>query len=183
MARHSNNRQTQMMDQQAFLDFIDRHKDMIFRLSLRYLVSKESAEDATQEVILKLWKGRKKLDQLDTPAAYAMTMAKNYCLDQLKLKGNNNLRMVHTNFSDQKTSLQKQLEVKDELSMVSKIIQTLSEQEQMLIQLRDVEQLEYSEMAGIMKMKETAMRVALSRARKKIRTQMIKINRYGTAGN
>lgn len=171
------------MNQQTFLDYVDKNKDRMYRLSLSYLVSKEAAEDAVQEVVLKLWKIRKKLEKLDAPGAYAMTITKNYCLDQLKLKGNNNLRIIHTNFAEEVTSLQKRVELKDELNIVSKIIKTLSEQEQTLIQLRDVEQLEYEEMAKILKMNETAIRVALSRARKKIRTQMLKIHRYGTAGN
>lgn len=169
------------MDQQAFLRYINPLKDRIFRLSLRYLVSKDAAEDATQEVILKLWKIRKKLKNYDSPEAFAITITKNYCLDQLKLKNNNNLRIVHNNYESHNRSLQHQLEAKDELSIVSEIIQTLSEQEQTLIQLRDIEQMEYCEMAKIVKMKETAIRVALSRARKKIKTKMLKIHHYGIA--
>lgn len=169
------------MDQQAFLAFINPLKDRVFRLSQRYLVSKDAAEDATQEVILKLWKIRKKLDRYDSPEAFAITMTKNHCLDQLKLKRNNNLRIVHSNYEGHDQSLQNQMETKDELEIVSEIIKTLSEHEQALIQLRDIEQLEYNEIAKALDMKETAIRVALSRARKKIRTKILNIHRYGTA--
>lgn len=168
------------MDQKSFLNFINPLKDRIFRLSLRYLISKEAAEDATQEVIIKLWKNRKKLDKYNSPEAFAMTITKNHCLDQLKLKSNNNLRIVHNNYEGRETSLEKQMEIKDELNKVSAIIKGLSQQEQTLIQLRDIEQLEYSEMAKILDMQETAIRVGLSRARKKIRERILKIHRYGT---
>lgn len=169
------------MNQTDFLNFVDPLKDKMYRLSLRYLVSKEAAQDATQEVMVKLWNKRKKLKNYDSPQAYAMTMTKNHCLDQLKLKQNNNLRIVHNNYEDHNRSLQQQVEVKDELTMVKRIIKDLSEQEQLLIQLRDVEQLEYAEIAKATQMKETAIRVALSRARKKIREEMLKKHRYGTA--
>lgn len=171
------------MNQQAFLAFINPLKDRIFRLSQRYLVSADAAEDATQDVILKLWKNRKKLDRYDSPEAFAITVTKNHCIDQLKLKRNNNLRIVHNNYEGHNPSLQQQMEDKDELAIVSEIIKTLSEHEQTLIQLRDIEQLEYGEMAKALDMNETAIRVALSRARKKIRTKILTIHRYGTAQN
>ena len=71
-------------------------------------------------------------------------------------------------------------EAKNELELVAGIIKDLSEQEQTLIQLRDIEQLEYDEIMEITGMKSTAIRVALSRARKKIRKEIIKKHRYGT---
>src|SRR5690625_3835829 len=168
------------MDQRSFLEFINPLKNRIYRLSLRYLISKDAAEDATQEVIIRLWKNRNKIKNYNSPEAFAITITKNYCIDQLKLKGNNNLRIVHNNFVGREQSLEKQIEAKDELKLVSKIIKTLSEKEQTLIQLREVEQLEYKEIAKILDMKETAIRVALSRARKKIRKKFLSIQRYGT---
>ncbi|MDR6300751.1 RNA polymerase sigma factor [Mesonia maritima] len=168
------------MDQQRFLEFIEPLQDKMYRLSVRLLISKEAAQDATQEVFMKLWKLKGKLNSYDNPQAFAMTVTKNYCLDQLKLKKNNNLRIVHNNYEDERSSLQKEIEAKDELAHVSEIIEGLNKQEQLLIQLRDVEQLEYEEIAKIAEMKETAIRVALSRARKKIRKEILKKHRYGT---
>jgi len=46
--------------------------------------------------------------------------------------------------------------------------------------LREVEQYEFEEIAKIVGMNETAIRVALSRARKTIRENMLKTHRYGT---
>ncbi|TQD39132.1 RNA polymerase sigma factor [Haloflavibacter putidus] len=169
------------MNQKAFLEYINPLKDKIYRLSLRYLVSKEAAQDATQEVLLKLWKLKDKLSGYNNPEAFAMTITKNYCLDQLKLKTNNNLRIVHNNFDDGNPSLQKQLEAKNELEIVGKIIEGLSENEKLLIHLRDIEQLDYQEIAEITKMKNTAIRVALSRARKKIREEILKKHSYGAS--
>lgn len=168
------------MDQRSFLEFINPLKNRIYRLSLRYLISKDAAEDATQEVIIRLWKNRNKIKNYNSPEAFVITITKNYCIDQLKLKGNNNLRIVHNNFVGREQALDKQIEARDELNLVSKIIKTLSEREQTLIQLREVEQLEYKEIAEVLEMKETAIRVALSRARKKIREKFLSIQRYGT---
>jgi len=112
-----------------------------------------------------------------------MTVTKNHCLDILKLKRNNNLRIVHNNYEDKQTALEEQVETTDELSIVEKLIQRLPEQQQLIIQLREVEQKDYAEIAEILDMNETAIRVNLSRARKKLREDMLKIQDYGVAKN
>jgi len=168
------------MNQGEFLAYIEPIKEKMYRLSVRFLVSRDAAQDAVQEVLLKLWDKRDTLENYNNPEAFAMTVTKNHCLDQLKLKKNNNLRIVHSNYEDESKSLQKQLEARNELEIVSEIIKDLSEQEQLLIQLRDIEELEYEEMIEITGMKPTAIRVALSRARKKIRKEILKKHRYGT---
>lgn len=171
------------MKQQTFLNIINPVKDKMYRLALRLLTSKEAAEDATQEVILKLWDRREKIKDYANVEAFAMTVTKNYCLDQLKLKQNNHLRIVHQNYDSGTVSAQRSLEVKDEMSWVEKILKDLPEQQQLIFQLRDVEQYEFEEIAKIMQMNETAIRVALSRARKKIRESLMKKHNYGIAGN
>ena len=43
------------MSQNEFMQIVSPFKDKVFRLAKRLLVSTEEAEDATQEVIVKLW--------------------------------------------------------------------------------------------------------------------------------
>src|SRR5699024_2214188 len=144
-------------NQREFLAFINPIKNRNFTLSLRYLVSQDAAEDAMQEAIITFLNNRKMLNKYDSPQAFAFSDTKNHSIVNLKLKGNNNLRIFHSNFEGNESSLQRQIEAKDELKMVSKIISTLTEREQTLIQLRDIEQLEYEEIAEAMDMKETAI--------------------------
>jgi RNA polymerase sigma-70 factor (ECF subfamily) len=106
-------------------------------------------------------------------------MTKNYCLDQLKSKRAGNIKLVHTNFTDGQPSLDKKVEDIDSLNWVEKIINQLPEQQRLLIQMRDIEQYEFAAIAEIVNMNETAIRVALSRARKTIRESMTKTHSYG----
>jgi RNA polymerase sigma factor (sigma-70 family) len=168
------------MNQSAFVTLVLPFKDKVFRLAKRLLVSTEEAQDATQEVMVKLWTKNEVLEQYNSVEALAMTMTKNYCLDQLKSKRAGNLKIVHTNFTDRTPSLQQQLEDTDSLSWVEKIINQLPEQQKLIVQMRDVEQYEFEEIAKILGMNETAIRVALSRARKTIRDFMTKTHQYGT---
>lgn len=167
------------MNQKDFVLLINPFKDKLFRLAKRLLVSTEEAEDATQEVLIKLWSKKENLDSYNSIEAMAMTMIKNYSLDQLKSKRASNLKIEHTNFVDKEPSLFKKVEDNDSLQWVEKIINQLPEQQRLIIQLRDIEQCEFSEIAKIAAMNETAVRVALSRARKTIREYMLKTHSYG----
>ena len=167
------------MNQNEFVLLINPFKDKLFRLAKRLLVSTEEAEDATQEILVKLWNKNENLDSYNSVEALAMTMTKNYCLDQLKSKRASNLKIVHNNFTDREPGLDKKVEDSDSLTWVEKIINQLPEQQRLIIQLRDIEQCEFSEIAKITEMNETAVRVALSRARKTIREYMLKTHNYG----
>ena len=167
------------MNQNDFLLLVNPFKDKVFRLAKRLLVSTEEAEDATQEVLVKLWNKNGNLKDVSSVEAFAMTMTKNYCLDQLKAKRTGNLKIVHTNYVDREASLDKKMEDLDSLNWVEKIMEQLPVQQRLIIQMRDVEQYEFEEMAKILEMSESAIRVALSRARKTIRDYMTKTHNYG----
>ena len=167
------------MTQSEFLNIVMPFKDKLFRLAKRLLVSNEEAEDATQEVLMKLWAGKRDMSRYKNVEAFAMTMTKNFCLDRLKSKQSGNLKLVHSNYADTHSGLQKQLEAEDSVSWVERIMQELPEQQRIILQLRDVEAYEYEEIEEMLDMKPTAVRVALSRARKAVRDKLIEKHRYG----
>lgn len=168
------------MTQEEFIATIVPIKDKIYRLAKRILVSNDEAEDAVQEVFLKLWKGKQRIKEYKNPEAFAMTMTKNYCLDRLKSKQASNLKIVHSNYQNS-DNLQKQVEANDGVALVFKIMETLPEQQRIILQMRDVEQFEFKEIAEMLESNETAIRVSLSRARKTVREQLIKQYNYGVS--
>ncbi|WNM18797.1 RNA polymerase sigma factor [Flavobacterium capsici] len=167
------------MNQNEFMQIVSPFKDKLFRLAKRLLVSTEEAEDATQEVLVKLWNKNETLGSYNSVEALAMTMTKNFCLDQLKSKRASNLKIVHNNYTDREASLQQKVEDSDSWNWVEKIMQDLPEQQKLIVQMRDIEEMEFEEIGTVLEMNETAVRVALSRARKTIKERMIKTHRYG----
>jgi len=166
------------MNQKEFLDRVMPFKDKVYRLAKRLLVSTDEAEDATQELYLKLWKSKSNLGDYKNIEAYAMTMTKNYCLDQLKSKRASNLSLVHSNYSAD-DSVQGDIEWKDQASIMKQLMNELPEKQRMIVQLRDVENYEFHEIEEIMQMEATAIRVNLSRARKTLREKFLKKESYG----
>ena len=169
------------MNQYEFLKTIHPFKDKLFRLAKRLLVSTEEAEDATQEIFVKLWNKNESLRNITNIEAFAVTLTKNYCFDKLKSKQSQVLKLTTDDFENNDYNLQKKLEDKDSLDWIEKIMDKLPNQQKIIIQLRDIEGYEFEEIAKILDMNETAIRVALSRARKTIKELMTKIHNYGTS--
>ena len=167
------------MNESDFLKVVLPFKGKVFRLAKRLLVSQDEAEDATQELLLKLWKNKDKLSGYRNTEAFAMTMTKNYCYDRLKSKQASNLKLIHSNYSEKETSLDKKLEYIDSVDRVHLLINNLPDQQKLIIQLRDIEQYDFKEICEMVNMKPTAVRVSLSRARKTIREQLTKQHSYG----
>ncbi|MDH3381919.1 MAG: sigma-70 family RNA polymerase sigma factor [Flavobacteriaceae bacterium] len=167
------------MTQKEFLLNVLPFKDKVYRLAKRLLVSTDEAEDATQELFMKLWNKKEEISSLRSIEAYAMTMTKNFCLDRLKSKQASNLTLVHSNYISNDISLDKKLEIENSVQIVRKLMDKLPEQQRIIIQLRDIEEYDYDEICEIVEMNQTAVRVALSRARKTIREQLLKTHAYG----
>jgi len=171
------------MKESEFISFITPLQERLFRVSKRLLVSSQEAQDAVGEITLKLWEKRNGLSSVKNLEAYAMTMTKNFCLDRLKSKQGNHLRLVHVNYEKATDHLSQDLEYKDSFSIVEKAMQGLPEVQRLLIQLRDIESLSYAEIEAVVAMKPTAIRVALSRARKTLKEHLVKNHAYGLTKN
>ena len=167
------------MNQNEFTALVMPFKDKIYRLAKRFLISRDSAEDVTQDIYLKLWRNKEKLKTYNSVEAFAMTMTKNHCLDVLKLKNSSNLKIIHNNYKDNSQNLDRETDIKDSVSIVHKLIDGLPTKQKLIIQLRDVEQYSFEEIGKILEIKPTAVRVALSRARKTIREKLLKKHKYG----
>ena len=155
----------------------------IYRIALRFLNDKQEAEDATQDVLIKLWDKRKKLKQYKSIEAFSTVITKNYCLDKLKARRmefkelENNSLMVDTKTPDKKA------EDYESYNVINSIINTLPDQQKIIMQLRDIEQCSYEEIEKVTTMSVNTIRVALSRARKKVKEELIKKYNYGLAKN
>jgi len=165
------------MEKKDFLLFIENIKDLLFRFCLRLLQNKQDAEDAVQDVLIKLWKMRNELNTYKNKDAFAMTVVKNHCLDKIRTRKNytSDYAKIPTNFND---DLNKTIDSAEGSILVNQQINRLPEQQRMIIQLRDIEEMEYEKIAEITGISENTIRVNLFRARKKIKENIEKIYSY-----
>jgi len=154
----------------------------IFGLSIRLLANREDARDAVQEVFVKLWNRRNRLEEYKSLEAFAITVARNHCLDQLKAKKTLPLDTAQYEIENKgEPNPHTVLERKDAIKQVQSIFTDLPEIQKSIVHLRDIEGYSYEEIAEITEMTINNVRVVLSRARKKIRESLLK--QYERNGN
>lgn len=158
-------------------------KNKLYRLAYRLMNSQADAEDVVQEVFLKLWSRKEKLNEYRSMEAFAMVMTKNLCFDKLKLKSRNQQELNEDKIELNSENLETHLEMKNTVSKIHEIIQELPEQQKLVIQLRDIEQCDFDEIAEITDMNLNTIRVTLSRARKKVRDTLLKLQNYEFSSN
>jgi RNA polymerase sigma factor (sigma-70 family) len=158
-------------------------KHKLYRLSLRLLGRVEEAEDSVQDALVKLWNRREELNNYSSIEAFAMVITKNLCLDRIRSKSFQTERLNNQQLPTVRHNPEELLEKNDFAAFVRKIIESLPEQQKAIMHMRDIEGLEYEQIAEVMELNINAVRVNLSRARKKVRDTILKIQGYELARN
>ena len=135
----------------------------------------EDAEDAVQEVLLKLWNKRLELEQYRSIEAFAMTLTHNICIDMWRCKRNDNLSLDIVQAASPTGTPERLLEIKDEIRLMHEIIHSLPNLQRTIMQMKDIEGYETDEIAEITGCGPEAIRSNLSRARKKVRDVYLRI--------
>lgn len=156
----------------------------LLRFALHLIQDEEEARDAIQDVFLKLWQKKESLDRVDNLEAFAMRMTRNRCLDLVRSKQTiiNGNKRLQTGRGEQK-NLQREIELSEEARLVKELISRLPDVQKTVMLLRDVEQYEFEEIAKITELNINAIRVILSRARKKVRDDLFKQQQYGNGSH
>ena len=157
--------------------FLPCHRKL-FSVAYRLMGNAQAAEDMVQETFLKLWMQRDKIERVDNPEAYSITVLRRLFYDRMRT---GHLQEVDKDVGSlQVTSSQnisRQLEAADEYQRVRQLISHLPELQGRIMLMRDVEDRSFEEISIEIGLTEVNIRSILSRARKKIREQ-IKTMKY-----
>lgn len=147
----------------------------MLRFAEQLLGDGESAKDVVQDTFLKLWQKREMLHTVSHPQAFVMKMIRNRCLDLIRARRTIGLeegtgKYLRPELQEERDTV----ELSDTTGTIRNLIGQLPEQQQTIMYLRDIETREYDEIELITGMNVNAIRVNLSRARKKVRDELLK---------
>jgi RNA polymerase sigma-70 factor, ECF subfamily len=154
--------------------------EKMYRIAFRILGNSESAKDIVQEVFLKLWEKRDELNRLSSIDAFAFTILKNKCLDKLRmLKPTVQIDILTLKSYSQ----EEEFEMSEGISEIMKAMKHLPENQQLIMQLRDIDCCTFEDIALAMDISVNNVRVQLSMARKKVKERLMEVYNYGIPRN
>ena len=154
--------------------------DKIYRLAIVLLGDSNEAQDVVQDLYEHLYNKRASLNLSKNIEATILRSGKNLCIDKLR-------RRKRTQKIPEQIIPPENIDGNSTIGRVflrehlMRIITLLPEKQRIVIQLRDIEGYDFNEIAEIMESDEATIRVTLSRARKKIKEELIKIGENGKA--
>ncbi|MFN2428448.1 MAG: RNA polymerase sigma factor [Cryomorphaceae bacterium] len=170
------------MQKETFAELVLSKKDKMFRFALSYLKCDQDAKDVVQDVLIKLWETRHELNEKRNLEAWCMTMVKNKSMDALKRVGRKMKSDWNETALNTPLNSENPLEVtanKESLKHVMEIVDELPVSQRDSFNLRDVQGYSYIEIAEILDMNMSQVKVNIFRARKTIQEKLIKVYNYG----
>lgn len=149
-------------------------KNIIFRTAMRIVLNREDAEDIVQDTLVKLWQQREDLERVDNFEAFALTVARNLALDRKEKMDNRHVSLCEDRH-DRPENTNEERVVREETSrFVATVIDSLPEKQRTVVQLRDIEGLSYKDIAQVLGVTESDVKVTLFRARNALREKILK---------
>ncbi|MCB9081387.1 MAG: sigma-70 family RNA polymerase sigma factor [Lewinellaceae bacterium] len=158
------------MQPDAFTHIVNQLKDKLFRLALRWLPDVAEAEDAVQEVFIKLWQQRDNLKEVQNLEAWSVRMTRNLCIDKLRAR-----KMPQGEWypgfdlPDQTLGADHQLAGAETIQDIRRLMQHLPDKQRQVMELRDLEDYSYQEICEALGISLSQVKINLFRARQQLR--------------
>lgn len=169
-------------DTHSYELLVQRHMNRVYSIAYRIVCNKEEAEDITQEVFVKVFNGLKKFEQQASFSSWLYRIATNSALDSLdKLKRQQKTVSPFTiatksgekeeesdplyfqpskEVGPEENALQRELR-----ECISRVLRQLDRHQSSLLIMRDFNDLSYDEIAATLKVKLSAVKMRIHRAR------------------
>ena len=159
-------------DTKSFKVLVDRYKHMVYSLAMKILRNREEAEEVSQDVFLKVYRGLSTFKGDSKFSTWIYRITYNRSLDYVSKKGRRlqvdsidsereyNLSSVETIFD--------LLEAQEKRATIKDAIADLSEDDAVVITLHYFEELSLKEIADIMGIQANNVKVRLFRSRKRL---------------
>lgn len=163
-------------NEQAFKLVYEKYHRLLYVLAYRYLMDKDRAEDAIQDVFVKLWEYRERLNIGISLRNFLFTMVKNHVLNVIR---NENSAIEKQYEIAQRTpeyedDLVEKLEKREQMELFYEMLDKLPPQKKAICKLKVEEELYTKEIAERMNLSVNTIKTHYAEALKAIRRQLVK---------
>lgn len=140
--------------------------DNLYRVAYYLLESESDAQDAVQDLYIKLWNSREALVNIRNPKSYCNTLMRNLCID--RIRKNRPAEQLDDTIPE-RTEADSRLIDNEKIKRLAKAIEELPPGQSTVLKLKVFEELSDKEIAARTGMSHLTVRVNLSLARKKLK--------------
>ena len=159
------------MSPQILTDTFRSLSDGLYRVAYYILESQTDAEDAVQDLFIKLWSNRDQLDTVLNFKAYCTTLMKNLCIDRLRKEQRVQSMEPGPDIAESRT-VDEDYDAREKLARVMAAIERLPQRQRDVMKMYVLEEMSYDEIEEKTGMSNLTLRVLLSNARKSLRNQI-----------
>ena len=165
------------MEQHKFEIEAKRMRPALLRLAMHYTEDADEAEDVIQEVLLKFWVLRDRLDAYRSIDALAIVITKHLCLNRKRSVQAEKVSLEEGMAIVCEDTPEQTLIREERMDELLELIAGLPNLQQAILRMKHVEGFEVEEIARMTGSTPIAIRTNLSRARKKVREQFLRRNK------
>lgn len=168
------------MDAESFKKvFLPLHP-RLYRVAFALTGNSRDAEDILQDAYCKLWGKREEVILIGNTEAFCVTLVKNLCYDLLRSpRRRQSEEEVEKLWIATESSPETEAIGNDEIRLIRQLIDRLPENQRQVMLLKGIKGCSPEEIEEITGLSAINVRVLLSRARKVIRKQYLKLETYG----
>lgn len=155
------------MTPEEFIDLYLQLEDGLYRMAFRLLESQAEAEDAVQDLFIKIWSRIDSLERVSYPQAWCLTLMRNHCIDRLRAKAGQQTVPVEENLP-----AEEELERSARIKRAWEAVLALPPKSRELLRLRLVEDLSYEEISRQTGLSQNALRVAFHRLKNHLKKKI-----------
>lgn len=156
-----------------YRQWVKEHQDQAWAVARYILKDHQEAEDATQDAFVKLWHHQDKIDP-NLVKPWLMKVTRNGCLDRLRRR-RQNVEFDESHMAEEASEPSHDLASSELGGWLKRAIEGLKEPYRSLVVLRDVHQHSYEDVAGMLELSLSQVKVYLHRARKELREQLAEV--------
>ena len=170
-------------DQQAFELLVRKYKMTVYNTIHSIIGNDQEADDIAQEVFLKVYTKADSFKGKSSFSTWLYRITVNRCVDELR-KRNNKIISYETEFDEEEKlklkdvlaskegDITEELKQKELQDIIQKAMNSLPEKYRIILTLKEIEGLSYTEISKIMKISLAKVKIWLFRARQKLKEEL-----------
>lgn len=171
-------------DVAAFEKLIEAYQKKIFNLAFRMIGNYDDANDLAQEALIRIFRSIPNFKGESTFSTWIYRITTNICLDEIRKRKNRKALSLDEEIHSEDGEIQRQIMSDDPLpdeiaereelrSIVNNAINSLPEEQRLILSLRDIQGLRYEEIAEVLDCPGGTVKSRINRARQALKNALV----------